>query len=183
MFSFAEVEDKYPITYVPFMCFIIHLPDQDICFDCIDKPYIADWNDYYKSVHVTAKEQERLYTKWEVSQARIAHEFVWMCAYPSMEEAIDLLKDSYLQHVSNIKWADVLRAFQMYRLMAEYVKGKLTKWTVSRVRVNEELQVENKSQWYSDIMDVDGEKFLILVADALQLILQSWITSEGKMSL
>jgi hypothetical protein len=51
------------------------------------------------------------------------------------------------------------------------------------VRVNEELQVENKSQWYSDIMDVDGEKFLILVADALQLILQSWITSEGKMSL
>jgi hypothetical protein len=36
---------------------------------------------------------------------------------------------------------------------------------------------------YSDIMYIDGEKFLVLVTEPLQLTLQSRIASEGKMSL
>jgi hypothetical protein len=39
---FAEVEDKYPIMYVPCTCFIVHLPDRDIRFECIEKLFIAD---------------------------------------------------------------------------------------------------------------------------------------------
>jgi hypothetical protein len=40
----------------------------------------------------------------------------------------------------------------------EYVRGKLTKKTVSRACVDDKLHLETKSQQvYSDVMHVDGE--------------------------
>jgi hypothetical protein len=95
--SFAKGEDKYPIMYVPRTCFNVHLPDQDIRFHCVDKLYIADWNDNYGTINVmTAEDNEKVYTKHEVNQARVAYKFVPTCAYPSIEEAVRLLENGTL---------------------------------------------------------------------------------------
>jgi hypothetical protein len=90
-------------------------------------------------VNVTTEEKEKMYTRCEVHQARIAYKF--------MEEAIRLLEDGNLQHTPNITRKDVAWAFKMYAPPAEYVRGKLTKKTVSRVQVDEELHLEIKSQY------------------------------------
>jgi hypothetical protein len=42
--SFAEVEDKYEITYVRVKTFTVHIPEgEDIVFSKENKLYVADW--------------------------------------------------------------------------------------------------------------------------------------------
>jgi hypothetical protein len=43
--SFAEVEDTYPIMYIPSHWFTPHLPHRDMVFYRRGKMYIADWYD------------------------------------------------------------------------------------------------------------------------------------------
>jgi len=63
IFSFAQVEDKYPITYTLQESFTIHLPRGDIVFKRRDGMYVADWNDYryvfFSSVVLKCRKNER----------------------------------------------------------------------------------------------------------------------------
>jgi hypothetical protein len=43
--SFNEAEDRYPVTYIPWKSFMVHLPDHDIVFEDRGKMYIAEWED------------------------------------------------------------------------------------------------------------------------------------------
>ncbi|MFN9981496.1 MAG: hypothetical protein ACK53Y_16345, partial [bacterium] len=41
--SFADVEDKYEITYVRGQKFTVHMPEEDVVFERKAKLYVADW--------------------------------------------------------------------------------------------------------------------------------------------
>jgi hypothetical protein len=56
--SFAEVEEKYPINYIPCTCLTEHLPAHNICFNCIEKLFAADWDDN-RNINATIKERGR----------------------------------------------------------------------------------------------------------------------------
>ncbi len=88
-------------------------------------------------------------------------------------EAQQLVKDG------NIK--RILRAFKIYGQHSEYVKGKLVKKKVGQVPMDVKLRhVEKEQKLHTDVMSVDGMKFLVTVSDPLNLTIQTWIRNESK---
>jgi hypothetical protein len=173
--SLAEVEDLYPVTYVPRTSFTVHLPDRDIAFYRRGKHYIADWNQVIGHVYASNK----VYTKSEENRAKLVYEFLKKSGYPSMEEAIHLIEDGNIFGMPSLTRDDVKRAYEIYGLAPEYVRGKMTKQVVSRVSIDDNLVLDEKRQkLYTDVMHIDGNKFLITVCEPLQLTLQCRIERE-----
>jgi hypothetical protein len=90
--SFADVEAVYPITYTPCTSLTVHLADRDIVFTKRGKRYIADTTEVVQ-VYTTAVENEQLYTKTKIKNAKEAYEFLKNSGYPSQEEAAHLHQD------------------------------------------------------------------------------------------
>ena len=182
MLSFAEVEDIYPISYIPQIGFIVHLLNRDLHFKRRGKLYVADWLEY--KVLSTVKENMRCYTKEEVKRSLEANEFIRNSGYPSLSEAKHLIMDGNIRNTPNLVGGDFERSVQIYGLHPEYVKGKLTKKVVSRARVDTMLRSHEKNQrLYSDVMHIDGKRFLITVTEPLNLTLQSHLENETRTSL
>jgi hypothetical protein len=78
-------------------------------------------------------------------------------------EARHLILDGILQNIPNLAGADFERAVTIYGLYPEYVKGKLTKRVVPRVRIDPMLRLKDEEQkMYAGVMHVDGKSFLYL---------------------
>jgi hypothetical protein len=75
-----------------------------------------------------------------VRRARLAYEFVWNTGYPSVREAIHLLTDGNVHNLPKILPVDIERAYRIYGVHPEYVKGQLVKRTVSRMPVDSMLK-------------------------------------------
>ncbi len=88
--SFAAVEDMYNVTYSRGEGFTVHIPERDIVFRRRDNLYIVDWAEV-GSVHATVQENESLYSAKQVRRAKLAHEFVRNCGYPSPAEAVHII--------------------------------------------------------------------------------------------
>jgi hypothetical protein len=84
--SFSEVEEMYPITYVPYKGFIVHLPDRDILFKRHGKMHVAD---FAVDGHVMAMQA---YTKGEIERASKVMEPVRTCGCPSLVELSYMLR-------------------------------------------------------------------------------------------
>ncbi len=55
----------------------------------------------------------------------------------------------------------------------------MTRKTVSRAKIQEEIKAENKDQvLYSNVMVIDSQKFLLTVCEPLQLTLQTPVERE-----
>jgi hypothetical protein len=121
--SSAEVEDKYRITYIPKEAFVVHLVDRDIVFHHRGKLYVAKWEDV-SAIYSTARELESLYTKAKVARAKVACEVLKNVRYPLLEEFIHLVEDGNIHELPGILRADIRRAFEIYGLPVEYVRGK-----------------------------------------------------------
>jgi hypothetical protein len=79
---------------------------------------------------------------------------------------------------------DVERAYRIYGVHPEYMKGQLVKRTVARMPVDTALRHTDKNLKLStDVMHVDGQLFLVSVADPLNLMLQSKVESESRTAL
>ncbi len=182
--SFAEVEDLYPITYVRGVSFTVHLEHRDIEFRRREKLYIAVFDDQDEEedalVNATVQETEALYSKAELVRAKVAHAMMKNTGYPSMEELIRLIEDGNIMEMPGISRADVKRAYEVYGMPPEYVRGKLTKRKVSRVRFDETLKADDKDQvLFTDVMAIDTKHFLVSVCEPLQLTLQTPVISES----
>jgi hypothetical protein len=59
--SFTVIEERYKVLYLPREEFVVHLDDQDICFQRCGKLFVADWYD------VIAK--SRVYAMTQVTEA------------------------------------------------------------------------------------------------------------------
>jgi hypothetical protein len=176
--SFVEVEDRYRITYVPKEAFIVHLEDRDITFQRRGKLYVAKWEDV-RGLYTTVREMESLYTKAVVGRARAVYDLLKNAGYPSLDEFIHLVEDGNVHELPGISRSDIHKAFEIYGLPVEYVRGKMTRKTVSWAKLQEELKAENKDQvLYSDVMVIDLEKFLLTVCEPLQLTLQTRVERE-----
>ncbi len=80
--------------------------------------------------------------------------------------------------------ADFERAVNLYGPPVEYVRGKTVKRAVSRAVVDDHLVLEQKRQvMYTDIMNLDGQKFLVSLCEPLQLTVQTHIERETQTAL
>ena len=176
--SFSDVEDMYPITYVPGESFIVHLPDRNIEFKRRGKLYVALWEEA-ANILTTVQEAESFYSKAEVKRAKEAHDFIKSSGYPSMDELIHLVEDGNILEMPGISRADIKRAYDIYGLPVEYVRGKLTKKRAGRQRFEPALQGSEKDQvLYSDVMHIDDTHYLITVCDPLNLTIQTPVDKE-----
>jgi hypothetical protein len=157
---------------------------RDLVFARREKLYIADLYDEEHVVQATVRENEALYTREEVKRVKEAYEFLMNSGYPSVGEAVHLLTDGNVRGVPLLMRTDVVRAYKIYGLHPEYVRGKLTKKTVGSVKADPTLRSVSKTlSMYVDVMHVDTKKFMESVADPLNLTLQSCVASESRQDL
>jgi hypothetical protein len=155
--SFADVEDLYEISYVQKEAFVVHMPTGDLVFSRRDKLYVAElYEAEERIVQATVRENEALYTKAEVKRAKEAYEFMKNSGYPSVGEAVHILTDGNVRGVPMLMREDLERAYKIYGLHPEYIRGKLTKKTVGRIPVDPTLRSVSKAlKIYVDVMHVD----------------------------
>jgi hypothetical protein len=183
--SFADVEDKYVVTYKEKEAFTVELTcGKMINFTRRNKLYVADWQDTGLHVCATVPENESVYTKDEVRRAQQAYELVRAAGYPSPTEVLHLVQDGNIRGMPLLSRADVERAYKIYGTHPEYLRGQLTSRKVSRVQVDLGLRsTQKKLRLFSDVMHIDGVMFLITATDPLNLTLQCKINSEGRLDL
>jgi hypothetical protein len=96
--------------------------------------YVADWVE--GRTYATVQENESVYTKEEVRRAKQAYELVKNSRYPSHSEMMHLLQDGNIRGLPTLGSADIERAYKIYGVHPEYVRGQLTKKKVSRTQVD-----------------------------------------------
>jgi len=127
-----------------------------ILFSIEKENNIADWSNEMKYSYTTSG----IYTKLEEARAKIAYEFLKKSGYPSEEEAIHLVEDGNIVGMPSLTRDDIKRAYEIYGLIPEYVRGNLTKKVISRAAIDNNLLLEEKNQkLYIDVMHIDGNKF------------------------
>jgi hypothetical protein len=124
-------------------------------------------------------ENEQLYTKNEIKNAKEAYEFLWNSGYPSQEEAVHLLQDGNIFGLPHLTREDMQRAYDIYGVPPEYVRGKMTARTTGCMPADPTAVMQEKLQvLYTDVMQVDGHKFLVSVVEPLQLTIQAHLQNE-----
>jgi hypothetical protein len=172
--SFAEVEDRFPITYVPRESFTVHLQDRDIVFNRRGKMYVADWEQERTAYVFTG-----VYTKAKELRAERAYDLLRTSGYPSMSEAVHLVEDGNIRGMPILTKEDIRRVYKIYGSPPEYEYGKMMKKKVSQAIMDENLMLDKKRQvLYSDVMHIDSNKFLIPVCKPLQLTIKNCIERE-----
>jgi len=104
--SMAQVEDMFPVTYSQGENITVHMDDRDLVFRRKDGMYVADFTDWlvddkervsevYKDLCLsTVEERESLYSRKQVRRALEAGEYLRVLGYPSMQDAINLVRDA-----------------------------------------------------------------------------------------
>ena len=191
----AMVEDLYPITYKQGVSKTIHMEDRDLVFHRRGCFYVADFRDWLSSedeVTIATNNKasyafvtEEMFTSKEIKRANEAGEFVTKAGYPSVDEAVRMVTDGNIQG-HRFDSTDVKRYFALNGPLPASVKGKTTtpKQVPPPIPPDPELKEQITDQYLiSDVMDLEGHKFLITLSLPLGLLLQSHLTSESKDSL
>jgi len=110
--SFATVEDMYEVMYSRGEGFMVHMPERDIVFKRRDNLYVVDWADV-GSVHATVQENESLYSAEQARRAKLVHEFIRNCGYPSPVEAVHIIRDGNVRGVLLLMQEDGERAYKI----------------------------------------------------------------------
>jgi hypothetical protein len=142
---------------------------------------VADCNECMVLNTTKANMGTSIYTKDKIERAKEAHEFIKHSAYPTLPEARYLIVDGNIKISPEFTGAGFERAQTMYGVHPEYVKGKVTRKPVPRAKVDPMLRLNIKFQkLYTDVMHIDGKKFLIIVTEPLSLTLQSYFRNETR---
>ncbi len=120
-------------------------------------------------------------TKAEEARAKRAYELLCTSGFPSYNEAAHLVEDGNITGLPGLTAEDVHRAYEPYGQHPAYVRGKTVKKKTSRAIVDDDLVLDEKKQTlYTDVMHLDGEKFLVTVCKPLQLTIQCRIERETQ---
>jgi len=169
--SLSDVEDMYKVSIIPGEAFVIHLPTGDLAFKRTGKLYIANcWHILSdpKQVHATVKENESIFMRSEIKKATEAYEFLKCSGYPSPKKAIYLFQDGNIFGLLELTREDLLRAYEIYGIPVEYLCGKLTQRSIAHAVIDPSVVMREKVQeLHTDIMHINGHKFLILHVEPL----------------
>jgi hypothetical protein len=181
---FTDVEDLYEVMYQPSVGFVVHVDGKEIIFERQDKLYVAKADDFLVHVMVTVEEKKKEFSSEQVKRAEVAYTLLKNSGYPSPNELIALINNGNITNMPALRREDVLRAYDIYGPLPEYVRGKLTKSKVNRVPVDFLLKADDKVQaLWSDVMYIDKNHFFISVADPLQLVIVTHLKDETVNSL
>jgi hypothetical protein len=191
--SMVRVEDLYPVTYSQGESITVHMDDQDVVFKRRDGMYVADFSDWLvededrvlemsnKLCLVTVEERESLYSRKQVRRALEAGEYLRALGYPSLQDAVNLVRDG---NVRNVPYGvdDVRRFFDVQGNQVPTLRGKTTIRRVKGATVEDQAAKSQLTHqvMVADVMHVCGEKFLISVSSPLEVLLVKPITSQSR---
>jgi hypothetical protein len=163
----------------------VHRPlGEDIVFSRQNKLYVADECVDRVVANATVRENERMYTKEEVRRAKQAYKLLKCSGYPSADEAMHLITDGNVQGMPLLIKDDLERAYGIYGTHPEYVRVQMTKKMVGHQKIDISWKSVTSSQsLYTDVMHIDTKKFMVSVAEPLNLTFQSEVENEGKLAL
>jgi hypothetical protein len=188
--SMADVEDKYPMTWVQGESITVHMDEQDVVFTKRNKMWVADFSDWIVEEEVgtehaelsllTVTEKEALYTRREIKKALAAGEFLKSMGYPGQKEAVAIICDGIKNIPHTVE--DVKRYYDVYGPPVPGIRGKTMN---CRLRVQSEEDRGAKMQFTSqemtaDVMHVAGQKLLVSVSRPLALTLVQPVPSLTK---
>ncbi len=79
----------------------------------------------------------------------------------------------------NITGTDLQRAYKIYGTPVGYVRGKTVERPTACIPIDPQVIMREKHQeLHTDVMHVDGNRYLISVADPLQLTMQAYLENE-----
>ena len=186
--SLSDVEELYEVTYIPGVKFIVHMNDKDLVFYKRGKIYLADmsdWVTYAGLSMMTVEQRESMYSKRQVQAAKKAGEFIENIGYPSQAEAIKMIRDGNVSNIP-VEVADVKLFFEIYGEPIPSIRGKTTndKRVNQRDNYDPGLQQQvSTQQLTADVMTVAGVKFILSVAEPLNLIINSYVKTLGQVTL
>lgn len=129
----------------------------------------------------TVSERELRYTKREIKDALRARAFVRRLAYPSSRAAIDMLSSGAILNCP-VTSHDIQRSLDIYGEQVGSLKGKTTASRSVVVKI-EHIPLphvaERELTLYADIMFVNGEPYLLVVALPLGLVLVKDLTARS----
>jgi hypothetical protein len=80
----------------------------------------------------------------------------------------------------NLNRQDIVCAYDIYGIPVAYVRGKTTRQAIARAVIDPEAIMKEKAQvLFTDVMHIDGFKFLISVVEPLQLTVQTPLENES----
>jgi hypothetical protein len=152
--------------------------------------YVADFSEWLaeheqsQSSHLnfmTIQEHQHLYNAREVQKALEAKEFLRNAGYPSMKEALNLVRDGDLVGIPYSP-DDIRRYYDISKPQVENVRGTMTKQHTRAFHDFDPAAREQRTQQslVSDVMFVDRERFLISVSSPLELTIASHLKSLSR---
>jgi hypothetical protein len=95
--------------------------------------------------------------------------------------AIHLVEGGNIAQLPELTAEDMHRAYDLYGNPPEYVHSKMVRRKASQAVVDDDLVMDQKKQMlYSNVMHIDGVKFLVTVSTPLQLTLHCKIERETQ---
>jgi len=83
----------------------------------------------------------------------LAHDFMKMSKYPSIQEAIYLIQDGNIANMPMLAAEDVKRAFDLFSQPVGSISGKMTKKKIGYAVHGNDLVIDEKKQvLYSDVI-------------------------------
>lgn len=187
--SFSAVENKFAIEYRPNYGFIVTVTDGGEYHFKKSKSglYVCDFDQYpvYKlnaalALVQTVAQNEQLYTKREVEDARKAREIMKQLAYPSIKDMVAMIKNGVIVNLP-ITVHDVYRAFRIYGPDIASLKGKTklkTPLAIKAEYIPRPLRVG--LVMHSDIMFIDKDPYLVTVTTPLGLTVVHHLNGTTK---
>ena len=191
--SFAEVEDKFDITYNPRESMVVHMKKRDVTFRRVRKLYVADMSDWIKAkpgigLVTTVAERESGYSKREVTRAREARQLIENAGHVSQRDALEIVRGGNVQDV-HVTADDVMRSFDIYGQSTAYVQGRTTAQKQASLHVDKSLRdsFKNEQDLHSDIMWANEQIYFISLSVNIGLMMctamPSTTTSEIGLAL
>jgi len=145
--SFAEVEDKYEISYINAQTFTFHTPEgEDAVFSRQNKLQVSYWCIDEGAANAMVRENEQLYTKEEVHRAKQAHKFLKCSSYPLPDKAMHLITDGNVHGMPLLIKDDLERAYEVYGTHPEYMQGQMIKKKVGHQKIGISLKSDEASE-------------------------------------
>lgn len=179
----SDVEDLYEIIYNQGENYTIKLKNMDLVFHRKDKLYVADLSKWCTETGDEEDTKQSIFTinhsKKDINRANKAKDFIINAGYPSQRVALSMLESGDLKE-ADVTREDVTLLNEIYGILPGTIKGKSTFKHVKKDEIDlKRKDIPNKSiELYTDIFNVDKEKFIITLAKPINYMTCSAIQDE-----
>lgn len=159
--------------------FVVTNRDHRFDFDLTQGLYVHDFGLHINSaIGSTVKEREAKYTKREVEAAKSARVLMRTLGHPSNADLIQMIKMGAILNLPTTVH-DVHRAQAIYGSDVASLKGKTKRQAARQAKVEFLPPLPQQDQaLYADIMFVNSQLFLIVVAEPLGMVFVRWLRNR-----